>query len=100
MVFLIVQVSASKGGRRLPPQIKAPLKTLRVLNPIKTSPFVVPTTRKQPPTGNAPMGATPYKAVTNHFPQVGGNQISEAPGVSFDPTLGDEGWKPLPPMTF
>ena len=35
---------------------KAPLKTLRVLDPI--SPFVVPTTRKKAPTGNAPMRAT------------------------------------------
>ena len=36
------------------------------------------------------MGATPHKAVTNHFPQVGGNRTSEAPGAVFDPTLGDE----------
>ena len=62
---------------------------LRVLDPIKTSPFVVPTIRKEAPTGNAPMGATPLKAVTNRFPQVGGNRISEAPGVVFDPTPGD-----------
>ena len=26
------------------------------------------------------MGATPHKAVTNCFPQVGGNRTSEAPG--------------------
>ena len=26
------------------------------------------------------MGTTPYKAVTNRFPQVGGNRTSEAPG--------------------
>ena len=31
---------------------KAPLKMLKVLDPIKTSPFVVPTTRKEVPTGN------------------------------------------------
>ena len=37
------------------------------------------------------MGATPHKAVTNCFPQVGGNQTSEAPGVVFDPTIGGEG---------
>ena len=52
---------------------KAPVKMLRVLDPIKTSPFVVPTIRKEAPTGNAPMGATPLKAVTNCFPQAGGN---------------------------
>ena len=67
---------------------KAPLKTLRVLD--HTSPFVVPTTRKEAPTGNAPMGATPHKAVTNCFPQEGGNRTSDAPGVVFDPTR-DEG---------
>ena len=50
---------------------KAPLKSLRVSDPI--SPFVGPTTRKEAPTGNAPMGATPHKAVTNRFPRVGGN---------------------------
>ena len=73
---------------------KAPLKTLRVLDPI--SPFVVPTTRKEAPTGNAAMGAT-YKAVTNRFPQEGGNRTSEAPGVVFDPTTGGEGVEtPLP----
>ena len=74
---------------------KAPLKPLRVSHPI--SPFVVPTTRKEAPTGNAPMGATPLKAVTNRFPQVGGNRTSEAPGVVFDPSIGGEGMEtPLP----
>ena len=43
------------------------------------------------------MGATPHKAVTNHFPQVGGNRISEVPGVVFDPTLGDKGVETPPP---
>ena len=77
---------------------KAPLKILRVLDPIKTSPFVVPTTtRKEAPTGNAPMWAIPLKAVTNRFPQVGGNHTPEAPGAVFDPTQG--AWKPLLPMT-
>ena len=63
---------------------KAPLKTLRVSDPV--SPFVVPTTRKE-----APMGVTPHKAVTNRFPQEGRNRTSEAPGVIFDPTTRDEG---------
>ena len=77
---------------------KAPLKTFRGLDPIKTSSVVVPTTtRKEAPTGNAPMGAIPHKAVTNRFPQVGGNQTSEAPGVGFNPTQGDEGMETPPP---
>ena len=37
------------------------------------------------------MGVIPFQAVTNPFPQTGGKQISEAPGVVFDPTTGDEG---------
>ena len=56
---------------------QAPPKIHRVLDPIKTSPFVVPTTiRKEAPTGKAPMGAIPPKAVINRFPQVGGNQTT------------------------
>ena len=58
---------------------------------------MVPTTRKEAPTGNAPMGATPHKAVTNRFPQEGGNRTSEAPGVVFDPITGGRGVEtPLP----
>ena len=45
------------------------------------------------------MGATPLKAVTYRFPPTEENQISEAPGVVFDPTIGDEGVETLPPMT-
>ena len=59
---------------------------------MKISPFVVPTTiRKEAPTGSAPMGATPSKAVTNRFPQVGGNRTTEALEVIFNPIQGDEG---------
>ena len=77
---------------------KAPLKTLMVLDPTKTSPFVIPSTmRKEAPTGNAPMGAIPLKAVTNRFPQVGGNQTQEASGVVFDPTQRDKGVEMPPP---
>ena len=69
---------------------KAPQKTLRVLDPIRTSPFMVPT-RKAALTGNSPMGATPLKAVTNRLIQAGGNRTSEAPGVVFNSTIGEEG---------
>ena len=66
--------------------------------PYQTSPFVVSTTtRKEAPTGNIPMGAIPLNAVTNRFPQVGGNRTSETPGVIFDPTQGDEGVETPPP---
>ena len=58
---------------------------------------MVPTTRKEAPTGNAPIGATPHKAVTNRFPQTGGKRTSESPRVVFDPTLGDEGVETPPP---
>ena len=43
------------------------------------------------------MGATPQKAVTNRFPQSGGNRTTEAQGVVFYPTLGDEGVEIPPP---
>ena len=69
---------------------KAPQKTLRVSHPTRISPFVVPT-RKEAPTGNVPMGAIPLKAVTNRFPQEGENPTSDAPGVIFDPTIGEGG---------
>ena len=77
---------------------KAPLKTHRVLDPIKISPFVVPTAiRKEAPTGNAPMGATPQKAVANRFSQAGGNRTTEASEVVFNPIQGDEGVETPPP---
>ena len=65
--------------------------------PYKNKPFCGPHNKKEAPTGNAPMWATPHKAVTNCFPQVVGNRTSEAPGVVFDPTLGDEGMETPPP---
>ena len=43
------------------------------------------------------MGAIPLKAVINHFPQVEGNQTTEASEVIFDPILGDEGVETPPP---
>ena len=43
------------------------------------------------------MGTIPLKAVTNCFPQVWRNRTSEAPGVVFDPTTGDEGVETPPP---
>ena len=43
------------------------------------------------------MRAIPLKAVTNRFPQVGGNQTSEAPLVVFNPIQGDEDMETPPP---
>ena len=43
------------------------------------------------------MGAIPLKAVTNPFPREEENPTSEAPGVVFDPTIGEGGVEtPLP----
>ena len=43
------------------------------------------------------MGAIPLKTVTSRFPLAGENQTSEAPGVVFDPTIGEQGVEtPLP----
>ena len=96
MAYSSFQVSTSEGEDLL--LKKGTPKDSQGLDPIKASPFVVPTTtRKEAPTGNAPMGAIPLKAVTNRFPQVGGNRTSEAPGVVFDPSQGDEGVETPPP---
>ena len=71
-------------------------KDAQGFGPYQTSPFVVPTIRKEAPTANTPMEATPLKAVTNRFPQVGKNRILEAPGAVFDPTAGDKGMETPP----
>ena len=56
--------------------------------------------RKRPYGGNSSQSSNQsHKAVTNRFPQVGGNRTSEAPGAIFDPTLGDEDVETPPPMT-
>ena len=74
--------------------------TLGLSDPTRISPFVVPT-RKEAPTGNAPTGAIPHKAVTNRFLPIGENKTSEAPGVVFDPTIGEEDMEtPLPNDSF
>ena len=68
------------------------------MDPIKTSPFVVPTIiRKEVPKENVPMGDSPLQAVTNHFPQAGENRVTEVPEVIFDLTQGDEGVESPPP---
>ena len=52
---------------------KGTLKESQGFGPYQNKSSFVPTTiRKWAPTGNAPMGATPPKSVTNHFPRVGG----------------------------
>ena len=43
------------------------------------------------------MGATPPKAVTNHFPRVRGNRTTKASEVVFDPIQEDEGVETPPP---
>ena len=43
------------------------------------------------------MGAIPLKTVTSRFPLAGENQTSEAPGVVFEPIIGEEGMETPPP---
>ena len=47
---------SQSGREKTSSSKKAPLKMLRVSDPIKISPFVVPTIRKEAPTGDAPYG--------------------------------------------
>ena len=79
------------------PDIRVPVE-ITISHPTRISPFVVPT-RKEAPTGNAPMGAIPLKAVTNPLPQEEENPTSEAPGVVFDPTIGEGAVDTPSPMT-
>ena len=67
---------------------------LRVSDPTIINPLAVATIREEAPTGNAPRGAIPPKAATIRFPLQEENQISEALGVVFDPTTGEEGVDP------
>ena len=94
LAYSFVQVSTCQGRRRVPPQ-KGTLKETQFFGTYQNKPFRGPHS-KRGSYRKRPYGATPYKAVTNRFPQVGGNQTTEAPKV--DPTLGDEGLEP-PPMT-
>ena len=77
---------------------KGTSKDARGFGPYQNKPFRGPQNKKRGSYRKRPYGATPLKAVTNRFPQVGGNRISEAPGVVFNPTLGDKGVEtsPLP----
>ena len=93
LTFLVVQVLTSQGERRLPPQ-KGTSKDAQGFGPYQNKPFRGPHNKKR---GHTPMGATPLKAVTNRFPQAGGNQISEVPRVIFNTTLGDEDVETPPP---
>ena len=71
---------------------KGTSKDAQGFGPYQNKPFRGPHNKKR-----GSYGVTPLKAVTNHFPQVGGNRISEAPGVVFDPIPGDEDMEtPLP----
>ena len=94
MAFLAVQLSVKEGEDFL--LKKGTSKDAQGFGPYQKKPFRCSHNKKR----GSPMGATPLKVVTNCFPQVGGNRISEAPGVVFDPTPEDEGMEtPPPPMT-
>ena len=77
---------------------KGTSKDSQGFGPYQNKPFRGP---QEAPTGNAPMGAIPHKAVTNRFLPTGENKTSEAPGAVFDPTIGEEGVEtPLPNDSF
>ena len=88
-----------KEGKDFLPK-KGTLKILRVSDPTRISPFVLPT-RKEAPTGNAPMGAIPHKAVTIVFFQQGGKQnFRGSKGRFATPQQGKRVWIPLPNDSF
>ena len=63
--YSFVQVTIGQGWRRLP-NLKSTPKESKGFGPYQNKPFCgPPTIRKETPKGNAPMRATPLKAVTN-----------------------------------
>ena len=56
---------------------KAPLKTLRVLDPIKTLSWCPQQEREN---SNCPIGAIPHKAVTNRFLKQGETKLQRLQG--------------------
>ena len=79
-----------KEGKDFLPK-KGTSKILRVSDPTRINPFVLPT-RKEAPTGNA---------VTSRFLPTGENRTSEAPRVVFStPQQGKRAWIPLPNDSF
>ena len=97
LAFPSLQVSIGERRRGLSP-LKRHWQSSQGFGPYQNKPFRGPHhNRKEAPTGNTPMGAIPPKAVTSRFPLTEENKTSEAPGVVFDPTIGDEGVEtPLP----
>ena len=78
---------------------KGTSKVLRVSDPTRISPFVLPT-RKEAPTGNAPMGAIPHTAVIRCFSSSRGKQnFRGSKGSFFRPHNRGKGRGSLFPMT-
>ena len=79
---------------------KGTLEDSQGFGPYQNKPFRSPHhNKKRGSYRKCPMGATSPKAVTSHFPQVGGNRTTEDSEVIFDPIQGDEGMVTPPPMT-
>ena len=97
LASLIVQLSVKEGEDFL--LKKGTSKDAQGFGPYQNKPFHGSHSKERGSYRKCPYGATSLKAVTNRFPQARGNQISEAPGVVFNPTQGKRVWKHLPPMT-
>ena len=78
---------------------KGSSKDSQGFRPYQNKPFRGPHNKKRGSYRKRPYGGNSSQSSNQLFPQVGGNRISEAPGVVFDPTLGDEGMETPPPMT-
>ena len=88
LAFLVVQVSISQGGRRLPPQ-KGTSKDAQGFGPYQN--------KKRGSYRKRPYGGNSSQSSNQAFSSGRGNRISEAPRVLFDPTLGEEGVETPPP---
>ena len=65
--------------------------------PYQNKPFCGPHNKKRGSYRKCPYGGNSSQSSNQLFSSAGGNRTSEAPGVIFDPTLGDEGVETPPP---
>ena len=88
----------SQGGRRLPPK-KGTYKDAQGFGPYQNKPFHGHQNKKRGSYRKRPYGGNSSQSSNQSFSSGRGNQISEAPSVVFNPTLGREGVQTPPPMT-
>ena len=78
---------------------KSTSKDSQGFGPYQNKPFCGPHNKKRGSYRKRPYGGNSSQSSNQWFSSGGGNRTSEAPGVIFNPTLGDKGVETPPPMT-